>query len=180
DLYHLCSSWFNRGFLRLEEIDWHTPAAILERLILYEAVHAIHGWDDLRLRLAADRRCFAFFHPALPDEPLIFVEVALTRGMAEAIGPLIDPAREVASPSVADSAIFYSISNCQRGLRGISFGSFLIKRVVSELTADVPWLKTFATLSPLPGLRSAVERSDAPGGFTEERLRTHIGERADE
>jgi malonyl-CoA decarboxylase len=180
DLHHLFSSWFNPGFLRLEEVNWHTPAAILERLILYEAVHEIHGWDDLRLRLAADRRCYAFFHPALPDEPLIFVEVALTRGLADAIGPLIDPGREVASPSVADSAIFYSISNCQRGLRGISFGSFLIKRVVSELTADVPWLKTFATLSPLPGLRRAVEDTDRPGGFTEERLRALIGDRADE
>ncbi|MBJ7612585.1 MAG: malonyl-CoA decarboxylase family protein [Candidatus Dormibacteraeota bacterium] len=180
DLHHLFSSWFNPGFLRLEEVNWHTPAAILERLILYEAVHEIHGWDDLRLRLAADRRCYAFFHPALPDEPLIFVEVALTRGLAGAIGPLIDPRREVASPSVADSAIFYSISNCQRGLRGISFGSFLIKRVVSELTADVPWLKTFATLSPLPGLRRAVEDTDLPDAFTEERLRVLIGDRADE
>jgi malonyl-CoA decarboxylase len=180
DLRHLLLSWFNPGFLRLEEINWHTPAAILERLILYEAVHQIHGWDDLRLRLAADRRCYAFFHPALPDEPLIFVEVALTRGLADAIGPLIDPGREVASPSVADSAIFYSISNCQQGLRGISFGSFLIKRVVSELSADVPWLKTFATLSPLPGLRRAVERTEVPDGFTEERLRALIGERGDE
>jgi malonyl-CoA decarboxylase len=180
DLHHLLSSWFNPGFLRLEEINWHTSAAILERLIAYEAVHQIQGWDDLRLRLAADRRCYAFFHPALPDEPLIFVEVALTRGLAEAIGPLIDPGREVASASVADSAVFYSISNCQRGLRGISFGSFLIKRVVSELSADVPWLKTFATLSPLPGLRHAVERTDAPDGFADERLQALIGDRADD
>jgi malonyl-CoA decarboxylase len=180
DLHHLLSSWFNPGFLRLEEINWHTSAAILERLIAYEAVHQIQGWDDLRLRLAADRRCYAFFHPALPDEPLIFVEVALTRGLAEAIGPLIDPGREVASASVADSAVFYSISNCQRGLRGISFGSFLIKRVVSELSADVPWLKTFATLSPLPGLRRAVERTDAPDGFADERLQALIGDRADD
>jgi malonyl-CoA decarboxylase len=178
DLHHLFSSWFNPGFLRLEEINWHTPAAILERLILYESVHEIHGWDDLRLRLAADRRCFAFFHPALPDEPLIFVEVALTRGLAEAVGPLIDPAREVASPAMADTAVFYSINNCQRGLRGISFGNFLIKRVVSELSVDVPWLKTFATLSPLPGLRRALE--DPEHGFTEERLRALIGDRGEE
>jgi malonyl-CoA decarboxylase len=180
DLRHLLTSWFNPGFLRLEEISWHTAAAILERLIVYEAVHQIRGWEDLRLRLAADRRCYAFFHPALPDEPLIFVEVALTRGLAEAIQPLIDPGREVASPSVADSAIFYSISNCQQGLRGISFGSFLIKRVVSELSADVPWLKTFATLSPLPGLRRAVEGTESPEAFTDERLRALIGERGDE
>jgi malonyl-CoA decarboxylase len=178
DLHHLFSSWFNPGFLRLEEINWHTPAAILERLILYEAVHEIRGWEDLRLRLAADRRCFAFFHPALPDEPLIFVEVALTHGLAESVGPLIDPARQPISPAMADTAIFYSISNCQRGLRGISFGNFLIKRVVSELSVDVPWLKTFATLSPLPGLRKAVE--DGEDGFGEERLRALIGDRAED
>jgi malonyl-CoA decarboxylase len=180
DLHHLFSSWFNRGFLRLEEINWHTSAAILERLIRYEAVHQIRGWDDLRLRLAADRRCFAFFHPALPDEPLIFVEVALTRGLAAAIGPLIDPLRAVASSSAADTATFYSINNCQRGLRGISFGNFLIKQVVEGLSADVPWLKTFATLSPLPGLRQAVENPESPDGFTEARLRALIGEKGDE
>jgi malonyl-CoA decarboxylase len=180
DLYHLFSSWFNRGFLRLEEINWHTPAAILERLILYEAVHEIQGWEDLRLRLAADRRCFAFFHPALPDEPLIFVEVALTRGLAEAVRPLIDPERSVGSPAAADTAIFYSISNCQQGLRGISFGNFLIKQVVSELSADVPWVKTFATLSPLPGLKRAVEQPDRSQGFSEEQLRALIGDKGDE
>ena len=180
DLRHLLTSWFNPGFLRLEEISWHSPAAVLERLIRYEAVHQIRGWDDLRLRLAEDRRCYAFFHPALPDEPLIFVEVALTRGLADAIWPLIDPGREVASPTMADSAIFYSISNCQKGLRGISLGSFLIKRVVSELSADVPWLKSFATLSPVPGLRRALEHTNTPDGFSEERLRALIGERSDD
>jgi malonyl-CoA decarboxylase len=180
DLHHLFSSWFNRGFLQLEEINWHTSAAILERLIRYEAVHQIRGWDDLRLRLAADRRCFAFFHPALPDEPLIFVEVALTRGLSAAVGPLIDPRRAVASPGAADTAIFYSISNCQLGLRGISFGNFLIKQVVEGLSADVPWIRTFATLSPLPGLRQAVESREGPDGLTEMRLRALIGERGDE
>jgi malonyl-CoA decarboxylase len=170
DLRHLLSSWFNRGFLRLEEISWQTPAAILERLIQYEAVHEIRGWDDLHRRLAADRRCFAFFHPALPGVPLIFVEVALTRGLAGKIAPLIDPEREVGDPSAADTAIFYSISSTQLGLRGISFGSFLIKQVVSELGSRLPNLKRFATLSPLPGLAATLlDRS--PGGFTPERLR---------
>jgi malonyl-CoA decarboxylase len=180
DLHHLFSSWFNRGFLRLEEISWHTSAAILERLIAYEAVHEIRGWDDLRGRLAADRRCFGFFHPALPDEPLIFVEVALTRGLAVAIAPLIDPERAVAAPSAADTAIFYSISNSQRGLRGISFGNFLIKQVLSELSADLPGLKTFATLSPVPRLRQALESPDPGEGFTEGRLRALISESGDD
>jgi malonyl-CoA decarboxylase len=174
DMRHLLASWFNRGFLRLEEISWRTPAAILERLILYEAVHAIRGWDDLRRRLAADRRCFAFFHPALPDEPLIFVEVALTRGLADAIGPLIDRSRDVADPATADTAVFYSINNTQDGLRGISFGNFLLKQVVSELSAELPRLQTFATLSPLPGFAEALAR-DEPEGFTEPRLRSLIG-----
>lgn len=179
DLLHLLGSWFNRGFLRLEEISWHTPAAILERLILYEAVHQIRGWGDLRRRLAADRRCFAFFHPALPEEPLIFVEVALTQGLPEAIAPLIEPHRAVAEPARADAAIFYSINNCQPGLRGISFGNFLLKQVVSELSTDLPRLRTFATLSPIPGLRQAVERADKSDGFTEPRLRALIGENAE-
>ncbi|MEI9988008.1 MAG: malonyl-CoA decarboxylase [Aliidongia sp.] len=158
DLQHLFASWFNRGFLELRRIDWHTPAAILEKLIAYEAVHAIQGWDDLRRRVAADRRCFAFFHPALIDEPLIFVEVALVNGLAGAIQPLLatpDPDRAGTAP---DTAIFYSISNCQRGLRGISFGNFLIKQVVEELKQELPSLNRFATLSPMPGFRGWLER----------------------
>ncbi len=151
DLKHILSSWFNRGFLTLERIDWHTPADILERLIQYEAVHRMDGWDDLRRRLARDRRCFAFFHPALPGEPLIFVEVALVHGLATSIQPLLDRTEEPEDPAGADTAIFYSISNCQNGLAGISFGNFLIKQVVHELTRDLPGLKKFATLSPVPG-----------------------------
>ncbi|MGE4480208.1 malonyl-CoA decarboxylase [Acidocella sp.] len=158
DMRHLFASWFNRGFLELRRIDWQTSAAILEKLIAYEAVHEIQGWDDLRRRLAADRRCFAFFHPALPDEPLIFVEVALVSGLAGSVQNLLerdtDEASQIAHASKADSAIFYSISNCQDGLRGISFGNFLIKQVVEELRAELPGLKRFATLSPVPGLRS--------------------------
>ncbi len=178
DLHHLLSSWFNRGFLRLEEISWRTPAVVLERLIRYEAVHEIHGWDDLRLRLAADRRCFAFFHPALPDEPLVFVEVALTRGLTTAIRPLLDQERTVADPAQADTAVFYSINNCQRGLRGVSFGNFLLKQVVSELSAELPGLRTFATLSPLPGFAAALDGRDDPGGFTDERVRALVGDAA--
>ena len=157
DLQHLLGSWFNRGFLELRRIDWQTPAAVLEKLIAYEAVHEIQGWDDLRRRLAADRRCFAFFHPALPGEPLIFVEVALTEGLAAAVQPLLarDDGGETARDGAmrADTAIFYSISNCQEGLRGISFGNFLIKQVVEELKAELPALARFSTLSPVPGFR---------------------------
>jgi len=151
DLLHLFRSWFNRGFLRLERIDWRTPANELEKLIAYEAVHAIRGWDDLRRRLQADRRCFAFFHPALPEEPLIFIEVALTRALPAQIEPLLELAAPVEDPEHATHAIFYSITNCQEGLRGISFGYFLIKQVAEDLRAQLPKLKTFATLSPVPG-----------------------------
>jgi malonyl-CoA decarboxylase len=157
DLKHLFASWFNRGFLELRRIDWQSPAAVLEKLIAYEAVHEIHGWDDLRRRLAPDRRCFAFFHPALPDDPLIFVEVALVEGLAGAVQPLLvqdsddDAARNRAAR--ADTAIFYSISNCQDGLRGISFGNFLIKQVVEELKNELQHLTRFSTLSPVPGFR---------------------------
>ena len=156
DLLHLFSSWFNRGFLELRRIDWDTPAAVLEKLITYEAVHEIDGWQDLRRRLLPDRRCFAFFHQALPNEPLIFVEVALTAGLADAVQPLLAPPADGAGrpPKDADSAIFYSISNCQEGLRGVSFGNFLIKQVVEELKAELPKLKKFATLSPVPGFRA--------------------------
>jgi malonyl-CoA decarboxylase len=156
DLHHLFSSWFNRGFLELRRIDWDTPAAILEKLIDYEAVHEIMGWDDLRRRLAPDRRCFAFFHRALPGEPLIFVEVALVKGLASAIQPLLAPV-DGAAPGF-DTAIFYSISNCQDGLRGISFGNFLIKQVVEELKAELPQVKFFSTLSPVPGFRRWLKR----------------------
>jgi malonyl-CoA decarboxylase len=157
DLKHLFASWFNRGFLELRRIDFQSPAALLDKLIAYEAVHEIKGWDDLRRRLAPDRHCFAFFHPALPGEPLIFVEVALVQGLAGAVQPLLvqdgddDAAQNRAQR--ADSAIFYSISNCQDGLRGVSFGNFLIKQVVEELQAELPHLVRFSTLSPVPGFR---------------------------
>jgi malonyl-CoA decarboxylase len=140
-------------------------------LIAYEAVHEIHGWDDLRLRLATDRRCFAFFHPLLPGEPLIFVEIALTRELPSAIAPLLGAGRPIADFREAHTAIFYSISDCQPGLRGISFGNFLIKQVVRELTAELPGLRTFATLSPVPSLARAVADRDNVDGFTDERLR---------
>ena len=157
DLRHLFASWFNRGFLELRRIDWRSPAAVLEKLIAYEAVHEIKGWDDLRRRLAPDRRCFAFFHPALPGEPLIFVEVALVQGLATAMPPLLalktDEEAARAQAARANTAIFYSISNCQDGLRGISFGNFLIKQVVEELDAEFPQLERFSTLSPVPGFR---------------------------
>jgi len=154
DLRHLLGSWFNRGFLQFERIDWRTPAVVLEKLIAYEAVHEIQGWDDLRRRLADDRRCFAFFHPALPDEPLIFVEVALVRGIAGEVEPLLQTPEGgpgTSSAEDADTAIFYSISNCQAGLAGISFGNFLIKQVADTLSNELPGVRTFATLSPIPG-----------------------------
>ena len=152
DFVHLFASWFNRGFLVLRRIDWTTPAHILEKIIRYEAVHAIENWDDLRNRLAPpDRRCYAFFHPQLVDEPLIFVEVALTKDVPDAIAPLLDLARPVIGAQEATTAVFYSISNTQKGLGGISFGNFLIKQVVEELKQDLPNLQTFVTLSPVPG-----------------------------
>ncbi len=153
DLSHLFTSWFNRGFLVLQRIDWHTPAVILEKLIEYEAVHQIQGWSDLRRRLEKDRRCYGFFHPALPDEPLIFIEVALTRGMSGKVQTLLDPLAPVTDPSQADHAMFYSITNCQEGLRGVAFGSFLIKQVVEDLRGVFPRLRRFATVSPVPGFR---------------------------
>ncbi len=153
DLGHLLASWFNSGFLRLERIDWRSPAVVLEKLIEYEAVHQIQGWHDLRRRLEADRRCYGFFHSALPNEPLIFIEVALTRGMSDNIHPLIDPNAPVGDPAAADSAIFYSITNCQQGLRGVPFGSSLIRQVVEDLSKSLPHLRTYATLSPIPGFR---------------------------
>ncbi|WP_108386366.1 malonyl-CoA decarboxylase [Yoonia sediminilitoris] len=153
DFKHLFSSWFNRGFLVLRPINWSSPAEILEKIIAYEAVHAIDSWDDLRRRLQpADRRCFGFFHPAMADEPLIFVEVALTRGIPNSVQDLLADARTEIEPEDADTAVFYSISNCQAGLAGISFGNSLIKQVVSDLSRDLPQLKNFVTLSPIPGL----------------------------
>lgn len=151
DMQHLLTSWFNRGFLELRHIDWGTSAAILEKLIRYEAVHEIQGWEDLRRRLATDRKCFAFFHPAIPDDPLIFVEVALVHGLADSVQALLAPEIDEKAPETANTAIFYSISNCQAGLKGISFGNFLIKQVVEELKREFPQLKQFATLSPIPG-----------------------------
>ena len=153
DFRHLFASWFNRGFLVLRPITWETPAHLLEKVIAYEAVHDIDGWDALRRRLApADRRCFAFFHPAMPDEPLIFVEVALTRGVAGSIAGLLAEDRDTLAPEEADTAVFYSISNCQAGLAGVSFGNSLIKQVAADLAAAFPGLATFCTLSPIPGL----------------------------
>lgn len=153
DLRGLLAAWFDIGFLELQRIDWNSPAALLEKLVDYEAVHAIRGWRDLKNRLDSDRRCYAFFHPRMPGEPLIFVEVALVQGLAGSVQELLDEDAPVQDPRQADTAIFYSISNCQQGLSGISFGNFLIKRVVEELTAEFRNLKTFATLSPIPGFR---------------------------
>jgi malonyl-CoA decarboxylase len=151
DFRHLLSSWFNPGFLRIARVDWHTPADVLEKIIVHEAVHEIRGWNDLRRRLEVDGRCFAFFHPALPDEPLIFVEVALMDRMADAVPPLLDARSTSNDPSRATTAVFYSISNCQPGLRGVSLGSFLIKNVVDVLSKEFPRLRVFCTLSPIPG-----------------------------
>ena len=152
DVVHLLSSWFNRGFLVLRRIDWSTPANILEQIIRYEAVHEISDWDDLRRRIdPVDRRCYAFFHPALVDAPLIFVEVALTETIPSAIAPLLAVDRKPVPTDRARTAVFYSISNTQRGLGGISFGNFLIKQVVEELRRELPKLDTFVTLSPVPG-----------------------------
>jgi malonyl-CoA decarboxylase len=151
DFASLFATWFNRGFLVLRRIDWSTPAVILEKIIRYEAVHQIRDWVDLRARIdSRDRRCYAFFHPAMVDEPLIFVEVALTRDIPGAIAPILELNREPIDPERATTAVFYSISNCQRGLAGVSFGSFLIKQVVGDITRDMPRLSTFVTLSPVP------------------------------
>ena len=167
DFVHLFSSWFNRGFLVLRPIDWDTPASVLEKLIRYEAVHEIHGWEDLKNRLGpSDRRCYGFFHPRLPDDPLIFVEVAFTRDMPGRIAPILDTAREPITPEEATTAVFYSISNTQRGLAGVSFGNFLIKQVVEDLRHEFPGLTTFVTLSPAPrfaGWLDSERRSDEEG-----------------
>ena len=151
DLLHLFSSWFNPGFLQMRRVDWNSPAKLLEKIIHHEAVHAIDGWEDLRRRLQPDRRCFAFFHPQLPDEPLIFVEVALLPEMPAAIAPLIDKAWTPLPPERFRVAAFYSISNCEPGLRNVSLGNFLIKSVAEQLQRELPRIRTFCTLSPVPG-----------------------------
>ncbi|MGY8861543.1 MAG: malonyl-CoA decarboxylase [Pseudomonadales bacterium] len=151
DLKRLLSAWFDVGLLQMEEINWRSSAELLEKLIAYEAVHAIQGWNDLKNRLDSDRRCFAFFHPNMPEEPLIFVEVALVKGMANNVQELLDESAPLEDIRLADTAIFYSISNAQKGLAGISFGNFLIKQVVKTLQQEFPQLTQFATLSPIPG-----------------------------
>ena len=163
DLLHLLSSWFNPGFLQMRKVDWSSPAQLLEQIIRQEAVHEIDGWDDLRRRLQPDRRCFAFFHPQLPDQPLIFVEVALVPEMAGAIAPLIDKKSQPLPPEQFKVAVFYSISNCQPGLRGVSLGNFLIKRVAEQLKQELPQLKTFCTLSPIPGFSAWLHKLVHPG-----------------
>jgi len=172
DFLHLFSSWFNRGFLVLRRIDWATPARILEKIIRYEAVHEIRDWNELRARIdAPGRRCYAFFHPALVDEPLIFVEVALTRSIPAAIDPILSANGEPTDLDRASTAVFYSISNCQRGLAGVSFGHFLIKQVVEEVQRDMPRLATFVTLSPVPNFAQWLKRERAarsPGALSEE------------
>ena len=164
DFAHLLASWFNRGFLVLRHIDWSTPAIVLEKIIRYEAVHEIRDFPSLRLRIdPPDRRCYGFFHPALPEEPLIFVEVALTDSIPAAIGPLLDPDRTPVPPGQSKVAVFYSISNCQKGLAGISFGNFLIKQVVEELRRDFVRIETFVTLSPVPGFMRWLHQADLSG-----------------
>lgn len=171
DFRHLLRSWFNRGFLHLVRIDWHSPALLLEKLIEYEAVHEIRDFRDLQRRvLPVDRRCYAYMHPAMPDEPLIFVEVALTEGLPDSVQALIDDSRQPLVPDRADTAVFYSISNCQAGLAGISFGNLLIKNVVAELSRELPNLATFVTLSPIPGLRAWLDERAAAGEETVQRL----------
>ena len=153
DLMHLFAAWFNRGVLVLRPVSWESPAYVLEKIIAYEAVHTIESWEDLRRRgEPPDRRCFAFFHPAMPDEPLIFVEVALTKGVPGSVQDLLKEARETLPEEDADTAVFYSISNCQAGVASISFGNSLIKQVAADLSLELPGLKTFVTLSPIPGL----------------------------
>ncbi len=173
DLRELLAAWFDVGLLELRRITWEAPASLLEKLIAYEAVHKIRSWEDLKNRLDSDRRCFAYFHPNMPQEPLIFVEVALVDGMSDGVLALLDESAPPTDPKSANSAIFYSISNAQRGLAGISFGNFLIKRVVDVLEHEFPNLKAFATLSPIPGFRSwyadAAKAGEGPSLTTSER-----------
>ncbi len=164
DLKHLFISWFNKGFLELRRIDWSSPASVLEKIIHYEAVHEINGWDDLRSRLREDRRCFAFFHPALDNDPLVFVEIALTDKTPDALAPLLVQEREkITRDKRINTVVFYSISNCHPGLAGITFGNFLIKSVVEELKKEISSLKTFVTLSPVPGFRKWLLDSSLDG-----------------
>ncbi|HMM91109.1 malonyl-CoA decarboxylase [Bradyrhizobium sp.] len=180
DMVHLLSSWFNRGFLVLRRIDWSTPANILEQIIRYEAVHEIRDWNDLRRRIdPIDRRCYAFFHPQLNDEPLIFVEVALTEAIPTAIAPLLAAERQPVPIERARTAVFYSISNTQKGLGGISFGSFLIKQVVEELRRELPKLDTFITLSPVPGFMQWLKKADDVPLSAEERTLLEALDRPD-
>jgi len=158
DFRHVLATWCDVGFLTRQRLTWEAPAAVLEKIIEYEAVHEIRSWSDLRHRLDGDRRCYAFFHPSLPKEPLIFLQVALVEGLAGRIEPLLDEHGPGLEPERADTAIFYSITNTLYGLRGISFGNFLIKQVVDDLARDLPNLKQFATLSPMPGLLSWLAR----------------------
>ena len=169
DFLHLLSSWFNPGFLQLQRVDWNSPAQLLEQIIHHEAVHQIDGWEDLRRRLQPDRRCFAFFHPQLPNEPLIFVEVALLPEMPNAIAPLIDKASAPLQSKQFKVAAFYSISNCQPGLKGVSLGNFLIKRVAEELQRELPQLRTFCTLSPIPGFAAWLRAGALCEGLTKAR-----------
>jgi malonyl-CoA decarboxylase len=168
DFAHLFNSWFNRGFLMLHRINWNTPATILEKIIAYEAVHQINDWDDLRRRTQPpDRRCYGYFHPRMPEDPLIFVEVALTTGVPVSVQDVLAEQRTPIAAEQADTAVFYSISNCQAGLKGVSFGNSLIKHVVSDLSAELPRLKTFITLSPIPGLRRWLDEQGAGVGTGE-------------
>ncbi|MFK7976431.1 MAG: malonyl-CoA decarboxylase [Halioglobus sp.] len=178
DLRHLFISWFNKGFLELRRIDWSSPASVLEKIIDYEAVHEINGWDDLRSRLNDDRRCFAFFHPALKDDPLVFVEIALTHGVPDSLAPLLVQDREASPDHTFNTVVFYSISNCHPGLASVSFGNFLIKAVVEELRKEFAGLKTFVTLSPVPGFRKWLLKDDLEGlieGDLVERVRQPVG-----
>ena len=183
DFRHLFGSWFNRGFLELRKIDWQTSAAILEKIIKYEAVHEITDWEDLRSRIdPPDRRLYAFFHPRIQDEPLIFVEVALMQDMPSDISSVLNPDRQVLSPERAKAAIFYSISDCQPGLRGISFGNFLIKQVIEELRGELPFIDRLATLSPVRGLadwlKDMAGPETPPGDSKLSRALGRIGELA--
>ena len=178
DLKELFISWFNKGFLELRRIDWTSPASVLEKIIQYEAVHEINGWDDLRNRLGDDRRCFAFFHPALKDDPLIFVEIALTESIPDTLEPLLMQERACSMDERANTVVFYSISNCHSGLAGISFGNFLIRNVIEELTKENPMLKTFVTLSPVLGFREWLRDSNLDGLVADElvdRVRQPLG-----
>ena len=172
DLVYLLKNWFNRGFLILRPINWETPAHILEKIIAYEAVHEINSWDELRLRLAPkDRRCFAFFHPAMQDEPIIFVEVALMKNIPSKIQDVLEEKRDFLEPDEANVAVFYSISNCQKGLSGISFGNFLIKQVANDLKFEFDSIKKFVTLSPVPGLRNWIKNKKPKFEMTLEKFK---------